>query len=63
MTDQILFQRYTLGSIELSNRVVMAPLTRNRAGTDLVPSEHAALYYSQRATAGLLITEATQVSA
>ncbi|WP_347883523.1 alkene reductase [Pseudomonas aestiva] len=63
MTDKTLFEPYTLGSITLSNRIVMAPLTRNRAGAGLVPSEHAATYYSQRASAGLLITEATQVSA
>lgn len=63
MTEKTLFEPYTLGSLELSNRIVMAPLTRNRAGTGLVPSEHAATYYSQRASAGLIITEATQVSA
>lgn len=62
MTDTSLFEPYTLGGIELSNRIVMAPLTRNRAAAGLVPSEHAAIYYSQRASAGLLITEATQVS-
>lgn len=63
MTDKILFQPYTLGSLTLANRIVLAPLTRNRAGTGLVPSEFAATYYSQRASAGLLITEATQISA
>jgi len=63
MTDKMLFQPYTLGSLTLPNRIVMAPLTRNRAGTGLVPSEYAATYYSQRGSAGLLITEATQVSA
>lgn len=63
MTDKSLFKPYTLGSLKLPNRIVMAPLTRNRAGAGLVPSEHAATYYSQRASAGLLITEATQVSA
>ncbi|MGR4897383.1 alkene reductase [Stenotrophomonas sp. LARHCG68] len=63
MTDKTLFEPYSLGSIKLSNRVVMAPLTRNRASAGLVPSEHAAIYYSQRASAGLLITEATQISA
>ena len=62
MTDKRLFEAYTLGPITLANRIVMAPLTRNRAGPGLVPSEHAATYYSQRATAGLLIAEATQVS-
>jgi N-ethylmaleimide reductase len=63
MTNKTLFEPYTLGELELSNRIVMAPLTRNRAGAGLVPSEHAATYYSQRASAGLLITEATQISA
>lgn len=63
MTDNSLFQPYMLGSIALANRIVMAPLTRNRAGVGLVPSEHAATYYAQRASAGLIITEATQISA
>jgi N-ethylmaleimide reductase len=63
MTDHTLFQPYTLGSLTLSNRFVMAPLTRNRAGAGLVPSELAATYYGQRASAGLIITEATQISA
>ena len=63
MTDHTLFQPYTLGSLSLSNRFVMAPLTRNRAGAGLVPSELAATYYGQRASAGLIITEATQISA
>ncbi|NCF08714.1 alkene reductase [Kosakonia sp. MH5] len=58
-----LFQPYDLGPITLANHVVMAPLTRNRAGAGLVPNELAATYYAQRATAGLLITEATQISA
>lgn len=63
MTNQTLFQPYELGSLTLANHIVMAPLTRNRAGTGLVPGELAATYYAQRATAGLLITEATQISA
>ncbi|MPT48361.1 MAG: alkene reductase [Sphingobium sp.] len=62
MTDTTLFSTYDLGGLTLANRVVMAPLTRNRAGAGLVPSEYAAEYYAQRASAGLLITEATQVS-
>lgn len=58
-----LFETYKLGPITLANRLVMAPLTRNRAapGT-FVPSPLAADYYGQRASAGLLITEASQVS-
>lgn len=58
-----LFQPYELGDIHLSNRVVMAPLTRSRAAAGLVPSPAAPEYYSQRAGAGLIITEATQISA
>jgi N-ethylmaleimide reductase len=57
-----LFEPYTPGSLTLANRVVLAPLTRNRAGAGFVPSEFASTYYSQRASAGLLISEATQVS-
>jgi N-ethylmaleimide reductase len=62
MTEKTLFEPYTLGSLTLSNRVVLAPLTRNRAGAGFVPSEFAATYYSQRASAGLQISEATQIS-
>lgn len=62
MTNQALFQPYDLGLITLTNHIVMAPLTRNRAGAGLVPGELAATYYAQRASAGLLITEATQIS-
>ncbi|MGH6764535.1 MAG: alkene reductase [Bradyrhizobium sp.] len=57
-----LFEPYTLGPITLPNRLVMAPLTRNRAVPGMVPSPLAVEYYGQRATAGLLITEASQVS-
>ncbi len=62
MTDTSLFQPYSLGSLTLTNRIVLAPLTRNRAGSGFVPSELAATYYSQRASAGLLISEAAQIS-
>ncbi len=57
-----LFEPYKLGPIMLPNRLVMAPLTRNRAAQGLVPGPLAADYYGQRASAGLLITEASQVS-
>ena len=57
-----LFEPIQLGSLVLANRVFMAPLTRNRAHADGVPSELAATYYSQRASAGLIVTEATQIS-
>ena len=58
-----LFERAHVGAFELDNRIVMAPLTRNRAGPGLVPGPFALQYYTQRASAGLIITEATQVSA
>lgn len=51
-----------LGAYELPNRIVLAPLTRCRAGTGYVPQEINAIYYGQRASAGLIIAEATQVS-
>ncbi|OIP74647.1 MAG: alkene reductase [Oscillatoriales cyanobacterium CG2_30_44_21] len=51
-----------LGRYTIPNRVVMAPLTRNRAAAGNVPHTLNALYYAQRASAGLLITEASQVS-
>lgn len=57
-----LFSPIKIGSIELKNRVVMAPLTRNRAGEGNVPREMNVKYYEQRATAGLIITEATPIS-
>ena len=59
----ILFSPYELGDLHLPNRLVMAPLTRNRAtkGTD-APNDLNARYYRQRATAGLIISEATQIS-
>ena len=56
-----LFDPITVGDIALSNRVVMAPLTRNRA-PGAVPTPLMATYYRQRASAGLLITEATAIS-
>ncbi len=61
MTD-ILFSGYALGSLSLSNRIVMAPMTRSRADGNL-PNARMATYYGQRATAGLIITEGTATSA
>ncbi len=61
-TTPSLFSPARFGQLDLANRVVMAPLTCNRAGAGLVPSPLAAEYYAQRAGAGLIITEATQVS-
>ena len=61
-TSPKLLEPFKLGPITLPNRLVMAPLTRNRAVEGLVPNPLAVEYYGQRATAGLLVTEATQVS-
>jgi N-ethylmaleimide reductase len=57
-----LFEPVRIGEVELSNRIVMAPLTRNRAAPGQVPAELAVEYYRQRASAGLIITEASQIS-
>src|SRR5256884_9696536 len=57
-----LLEHYRLGPITLPNRLVMAPLTRNRAVEGLVPSQLATEHYGQRSSAGLLVTEASQVS-
>lgn len=57
-----LFEPYALGSLQLRNRVVMAPMTRCRATADHTPTALMATYYQQRATAGLLITEGTSPS-
>jgi N-ethylmaleimide reductase len=61
-TSSKLFEPYKLGPITVPNRLVMAPLTRNRAVAGMVPSPLAVEYYGQRASAGLLITEASQIS-
>ncbi len=58
-----LFSPIELGDIKLSNRIVMAPMTRSRATTDHIPTESMAQYYAQRATAGLIIAEGTAPSA
>jgi N-ethylmaleimide reductase len=58
-----LFTAVTAGALVLPNRIVMAPLTRARAGRSHVPNALMAEYYAQRASAGLLIAEATMVSA
>ena len=61
--DDALFRPYSLGPLELPNRVLMSPLTRSRAGQPGdVPTDLNAEYYAQRAGAGLIISEATQVS-
>ena len=56
-----LFEPVTVGALHLKNRIVMAPLTRNRS-PNAVPTPLAITYYAQRATAGLLVTEATAIS-
>lgn len=56
-----LFDPTTVGDLRLANRIVMAPLTRNRA-PDAIPTPLMAEYYAQRASAGLLITEATAIT-
>ena len=62
MSSKQLLQGFALGSLQLSNRVVLAPLTRGRSGDSRVPNDINVDYYAQRASAGLLITEATAVS-
>ena len=57
-----LFDKLELGAIELPNRIVMAPLTRARAGREGMPNALMATYYAQRASAGLIISEATGIS-
>ncbi len=58
-----LFSPVKLGPYELRNRIVMAPLTRSRADDEGVPGELQATYYSQRASAGLIVSEATNITA
>src|SRR5690554_4946973 len=57
-----LFDPVQLGAVALRNRIVMAPMTRTRASEGRVPNDLMRLYYSQRAGAGLILTEATSVS-
>ena len=55
--DSLLFSPLKLGALELRNRVVMAPMTRNRAGDDGVPTASMVRHYAQRASAGLIVAE------
>lgn len=57
-----LFDSIYCGNIECANRIVMAPLTRNRAGPHQAPTDLMTSYYEQRASAGLIVSEATQIS-
>jgi N-ethylmaleimide reductase len=61
MNHTELFKPIKAGSLVLGNRIVMAPLTRCRAGLTHVPNQMMATYYAQRATAGLIIAEATMI--
>ncbi len=60
--ESTLFTAFKLGPIELKNRIVMAPMTRNRAAEGNVPTLLHAEYYSQRASGGLIVTCASQVT-
>jgi 2,4-dienoyl-CoA reductase-like NADH-dependent reductase (Old Yellow Enzyme family) len=62
MAESELFAPFQLGPLVMPNRIVMAPMTRNRAGAGNVPTALNAEYYRQRASAGLIVTEASQVS-
>jgi len=62
ITATKLLEPFDLRGLSLSNRVVMAPLTRSRAGEARIPNEVMAEYYVQRASAGLILTEATTIS-
>ncbi len=57
-----LLSAFNLGNLSLKNRVVMAPLTRSRAGSERIPNALMAEYYAQRAGAGLIISEGTTIS-
>jgi N-ethylmaleimide reductase len=57
-----LFDAYMLRDIRLSNRIAMAPMTRSRASAGFVPNSLSVKYYGQRASAGLLVTEGSQIS-
>jgi N-ethylmaleimide reductase len=61
-TPTQLLTSFQLGDLELKNRVVLAPMTRSRAGEQRLPNSLMAEYYAQRSTAGLIITEATVIS-
>jgi N-ethylmaleimide reductase len=62
MSSLDILSSFELGPLQLSNRVVMAPMTRNRAGRGNAPGPLNATYYAQRASAGLIVSEATQIS-
>lgn len=61
-TSPKLLAPYTLQDLSLNNRIAMAPMTRARSGKDRIPNASMVNYYAQRASAGLIITEATTIS-
>jgi 2,4-dienoyl-CoA reductase-like NADH-dependent reductase (Old Yellow Enzyme family) len=62
MNHPTLFDPIQIGALRLPNRIIMAPLTRSRAGAQRIPNALMAEYYAQRATAGMIISEATSVT-
>ena len=62
MSNSLLLQPFKMHDLLLHNRVVLAPMTRSRAGTARVPNRFMAEYYAQRSSAGLIVTEATTIS-
>ena len=62
MNHPTLFDPIQVGALRLPNRIIMAPLTRSRAGAQRIPNALMAEYYAQRATAGMIISEATSVT-
>ena len=62
MNHPTLFNPIQIGSLHLANRIIMAPLTRGRSGAERIPNALMAEYYQQRASAGLIISEATSVT-
>lgn len=58
----MLFEHYQLKNLNLQNRIVMPPMTRSRSATGEVATDLMAVYYSQRASAGLIVSEGTQIS-
>jgi N-ethylmaleimide reductase len=63
VTQGVLFSPLRVGALDLPTRIVMAPMTRARSGPHGVPTSLNAIYYAQRAGAGLIVAEATQISA
>ena len=62
MADQALFQSFQLGDLVLRNRIMMAPMTRGRSGTERLANEINARYYAQRSSAGLIVSEGCTIS-